>query len=83
LRLVGIAEGCVLVTFLIPPCVAQLTREQIQEIQSLSVLWFQLGDQVFDLRGKCDPESGNLNKRTINFISRDKNNGIDLPHNFL
>jgi hypothetical protein len=53
LQLVGIAKGCVLVTFLIPPYLAQLTTEQIQEIQSLSVLWFQLGDQVFDL---SDPE---------------------------
>jgi hypothetical protein len=48
LRLVGIEEGCVLVTFLIPFYPASLSPEQIQELWTLSVLRFQCGDQVFD-----------------------------------
>lgn len=52
LQLVGIEEGCVLVTFLIPPFVADLTPEQIQKFQSLSVLSLKCGDQEFDLREK-------------------------------
>lgn len=56
LRLVGIEEGCVLVTFLIPPFVPDLTSEQIQEFQTLSVSWLKCGDQEFDFRGRPQDE---------------------------
>lgn len=41
-----------MVTFLIPPFVSDLTPEQIQEFQTLSVLWLCCGYQVFDFKGK-------------------------------
>ena len=56
LRLVGIDEGCVLVSFLIPPFVPDLTQEQIEEFRALSVLSIECGDHTVDLRstpGDC------------------------------
>lgn len=50
LQLVGIEEGCVIVTFLIPSFLANFTAEQIQEFQASSVLWFKCGDQEFHFR---------------------------------
>ena len=51
LRLVSIEKGCVLVTFLIPPFVPDLTLEQIQELQTLPVLSLKCGDQIFHFKG--------------------------------
>ena len=50
LRLVGIEEGCVIVTFLLPAAVASslfangLTAEQEADIRALPVLWLTCGD---------------------------------------
>lgn len=48
LQLVGIEEGCLIVTFLIPSFASDFTPEQIREFQALSsVLWLKCGDQEF------------------------------------
>ncbi len=46
LRLVGIEEGCVVVTFLIPAFVADLTPGQLKDFNALPVLHLSCGDQV-------------------------------------
>ena len=51
LRLVSIEKGCVLVMFLIPPFVPDLTSEQIQEMKTLPVLSLKCGDQIFHFKG--------------------------------
>ena len=47
LRLVGIEEGCVIVTFLIPDFLADPTPVQIQEFKLLPVMWLCYGDHGF------------------------------------
>ena len=58
LHLLDIKEGCVEVTFLISKLVAQaifsiggdsFTKEQIRELQKLSVTWLRLNDTVIDV----------------------------------
>ena len=46
LRLVGIEERCVLVTFLTPSFVADFTPEQLQEFRALPVLHLRFDDQI-------------------------------------
>lgn len=59
LRLVGIEEGCMVVTFLTPTAVAEciffaygnmlkISEKQKQDFQSLSVLWLKYGSFEFD-----------------------------------
>ena len=47
LRLVGIKEGCIIVTFLIPDFLADLTPMQIQEFKRLPVMWLCCGHHGF------------------------------------
>ena len=52
LQLVGVEEGCVVVTFLIPSFVTMLITEQVQEFKELPVLWLKCGDQEFHFEEK-------------------------------
>lgn len=59
-QLVGVEEGCVIVTFLIPRAMVETvctpSSEQIEELRSLSVLWLKCGDKEVNLSGEANAE---------------------------
>lgn len=62
LRLLGINEGCVEATFLIPSDVAdfifkEITPRQKEEFQALPVMWLKCGDRKFSFVGKTDKDN--------------------------
>ena len=62
LQLLGISEGCVVVTFQIPAPIAEcifnehtiFTEEQLKQFQSLSVVWLECGSCSFSFADKVD-----------------------------
>ncbi len=74
LRLIGIEDGCVVATFLIPATVAKyvfasgLTAEQEAEIRALSVLWLKCGDYKLE-EIPSDASSRDLKETTLDNLS--------------
>lgn len=64
LRLLSIAEGCVVATFLIPEFVAnftfasdkRFTLKQVKDFQDLSLVWLKCGDCEFPFRSLSDTD---------------------------